>query len=349
LDIPSTAELAQNNPDLFLSRYKPPLIVDEVQYAPKLFRHLKVWIDQNRKLKGQIILTGSQKFILMKEVSESLAGRVGIVEMEPLTVSEVLQDTKLNETSILGVMDRGLFPELWQEKTRSHKEYYKSYLSTYIERDIRQLININNLLDFEKFIRICASRSGQILNKSEVAKDVGVTLKTITSWLSALEASNQIVLLQPYFENFGKRLVKSPKLYFCDTGFLMYLLSLDLESAIEYPIIGSIWETFVFNELRKQLLISSSTGQLFYYRDNQAREVDVLFVNKGRVHFIETKWTTNPDKKAMTSLHKVANDLKSRTVKKGKSFVIARNRDPIIVDDNSQIVSMLDFDFKKLL
>lgn len=343
LDIPSTADLAENNPDLFLKRYSVPLVIDEVQYAPKLFRHLKIWIDQNRNQKGQLIMTGSQKFNLMKEVSESLAGRVALLELEPLSLFELQQHEAVSPNHYPTFMVRGFFPELWKEKSRSITTYYHSYLNTYIERDVRQIVNIGNTLDFEKFIRVCAGRTGQILVKSELAKDVGVTVNTINSWLSVLEASNQILFVQPYFENFGKRLVKSPKMFFADTGLLIFLLGLDEESLLSSPLIGSLWENLVFIELRKRWLASNSTGHFWYYRDQLAREVDLLFVSRGKVHFIETKWTTSPDLRSATKIETIASDLKSKNVKRGSISIIARNKDPLKVTHDCTSYNLMDF------
>ena len=344
LDTPSTADLASSNPDMFLQKYSPPIVVDEVQYAPELFRHLKLWIDQNRSLKGQVILTGSQKFVLMKEVSDSLAGRVGFIEMEPLSIYELKHDNLINPNEVHSFLERGGFPELWKEKERNHHAFYQAYLNTYIERDVRQIINISNLLDFEKFLRICATRAGQTAVKSEIAKDVGVTVNTIQSWLSVLEASNQVVFLQPFYENFGKRLVKTPKLYFSDTGLLMHLLGLRFDDIIESAMIGPVWENLVFTELRKRLLCLNLQGQLWYYRDNVAREVDFLYVNKGKIHFIESKWTQNPDKKVAQKIEKIANDLRSKVLKKGTTNIIARNLDVMQISSQTKSYSLFDFE-----
>jgi predicted AAA+ superfamily ATPase len=342
LDVPSTADLAENNPDIFLQRYPPPVIIDEVQYAPKIFRNLKVWIDQHREVKGQILLTGSQKFTLMKEVSESLAGRVAVLELEPLSLFEILQSVPIDQLGLQAALVRGFFPELWKERHRSIAPFYSSYLSTYVERDIKQILNVGSTLDFEKFMRICAGRVGQLLVKSEIAKDVGVTVKTVSSWFSVLEASNQIVLVQPYFENFGKRLVKSPKLYFADTGFLIYLLGLDEESIIDSPFIGALWENLVFIEMKKRILASLSGGQIYFYRDNMAREVDFLFVNQGKVNFIECKWSMSPDSAQAAKIEAVARDLNSRSVRRGNSFIIARNRDPFKLGQDTLVTSIFD-------
>jgi len=344
LDLPSAAEFAEQNPDLFLKKYPPPLIVDEVQYAPKIFRNLKVWIDQNRDLKGQIILTGSQKFILMKEISDSLAGRIGIVELEGLSLFEIQKEQKINNTDLPEILERGFFPELWKEKDRDYNSYYQSYLNTYLERDIRQIINVVNILDFEKFLRILASRTGQILEKSSLAKDVGVRLNTINSWLSVLEASNQIVILMPYFENFGSRSIKSPKFFFSDVGFCMYLLGLDQQTVIDSMMIGHLWENLVFTELRKRNLAHQKLGQFWYYRDSQGREVDLIFVHDGVADFIETKWSTKPDLKSAKIIEDISQRLKSKVVKAGRRTIISRTNDQYAVIEGVETSSIFEYE-----
>jgi len=343
LDIPSTAKFAEENPDLFLEKYPPPLIIDEVQYAPEIFRNLKVWIDKNRDLKGQLILTGSQKFNLMKEVSDSLAGRVGLIELEPLSIFELSKKEKFSNQNLPEMLERGFYPELWKERTRSSFQYYQSYLNTYLERDVRQIINITSLLDFEKFLRLLATRVGQTLDKSSLSKDVGVKVNTINSWLSVLEASNQIVFLQPYYENFGSRLIKSPKFFFSDVGFCVYLLGLSKASLLDSSVLGSLWENLVFAELRKRNLANMHQGQFWFYRDSLAREVDLLYVNQGKVHFIETKWSARPEEKIGLLLERISSQLKSRSVKKGTLTIISRVQDPYKVTGEALATSIFDY------
>ncbi len=330
LDLPSDAEMAENDPEAFLTRNKPPLIIDEAQYAPAIFRHLKMAIDKNRDLKGQYLLTGSQKFNLMKEVSDSLAGRCAWLELESLSIKEIVQKTdyqflKLDE--VCRGLTRGFLPELWANQELDQTVYYRSYLATYLERDVRQILNITSLRDFERFIRVCAARTGQILNKSDMAKDVGVTLNTINQWLSVLEASNQITLLEPYFQNIGKRVVKSPKLYFNEIGLLSFLLNLKPDNVAESPFIGHLWENFVFSELNKKIKNQADGGTLWFYRDNQNNEVDFLWEHDNRLDFMEVKWTQKPSEKAYKSLLKVYKlFLKANMphLKIGNSYILCR-------------------------
>ncbi len=303
LDLPSLAEQAENDPDLFLAQHPTPLVVDEVQYAPKLFRHLKSKIDSNRHQMGQVILTGSQKFTLMKEVSDSLAGRAAVVNLENVSSQELKLGAEDDWTKILV---RGFYPELWRQREMSPTAFYASYLASYLERDVRQILNVHSLRDFERFIRACAARSAQLLNMSDLARDVGIKPQTARDWLSVLEASNQITLLEPYFENIGKRIVKSPKLYLNDPGMLCFLLALDEQALASTPLIGAIWETYVFAEFRKYISTINFPASLWYYRDDQGREVDFILLAHGKINFFECKWTESPDNHWISKINEVA-------------------------------------------
>jgi predicted AAA+ superfamily ATPase len=308
LDIPSTAALAANSPEEFLARYPTPLLVDEVQYAPELFRHIKVVIDQRRHTMGQFILTGSQKFTLMAHVADSLAGRCALVELATLSVAEIASSGTLLATYAQQVqcLIRGTFPELWRDPDIPSDAFYQSYLATYLERDVRQLLNVGSLRDFERFLRACAVRSGQLLNKSDLSRDVGVSQPTINTWLAVLEASNQIALLEPFFANVGKRLVKSPKLYVLEPGLLCFLLGITPANFETSPFIGMLWESFVFAELRKLQQLLSPQASLFFYRDQQNREVDFLWVSAGYITLMEARWTEHPRREDGATMENVA-------------------------------------------
>ena len=330
LDLYSEAELAEQQPEQFLQQHPPPLLVDEVQYAPKLFRHVKVAVDANRARKGQFILTGSQKFSLMKEVSDSLAGRCAILELEGVAYEEVKDvfDAVVHSQSLEVVLARGMFPELWANSDIPAHDFYRSYLASYLERDVRQILNVTSLRDFERFIRACAARSGQLLNKTELARDVGVSQKTITDWLSVLEASNQIALLEPYFGNVGKRLVKTPRLFFCDPGLLCFLLGLSEDSLPSYHGLGHIWETFVYAELRKLKEVFAIESSLWFYRDSLAREVDFVLARGGKLSLFEVKWTEIPTRRDVATLEAVAQTL-GAMVKENVVLCHTRTRFPI--------------------
>ena len=332
LDLPAEAQLAEEDPRTFLLRHPPPLLVDEVQYAPRLFRHLKVEIDGRRDANGQFILTGSQKFSLMKEVSDSLAGRCGALELEGLSIEElgdVFHDHERRE-GIAAVLARGFMPQLWKDPGLRPADYFGSYQATYLERDVRQLLNVSSLRDFGRFMRAAAVRSGQLLNRTELSRDVGISNKTATEWLSVLQASNQITLLEPYFTNLGKRLVKTPKLYFNDVGLLCFLLGLNRDSVTDSYLIGSIWETFLFSELRKYLSVTAPEASVWFYRD-QSREADFVIEKDARVTLAEAKWKELPARGDFRQLLAVQALFRSARLpamvlcRTGQSFPVARD------------------------
>src|ERR1700678_1776587 len=293
LDLPTEAEQAEKEPERFLQRNPPPVIIDEAQYAPGLFRHLKAAVDAHRTRNGQFLLTGSQKFTLMKKVSESLAGRADIAELETLSFAEIQE--ALPQTAIDTAVVRGGFPELYANPDIDSTAFYNSYLATYLERDVRSLTNVGSLRDFERFLRACALRSANLLNKADLARDIGIAPSTANHWLSMLEASGQVVLLEPWFSNRTKSMVKSPKLYLADSGLLCALLNIQSEEALrQSPAVGAVWETFVFAQLRARERRAGRAGGLFFWRD-RTREVDFVVDAGGRLELFEAKWTELPD------------------------------------------------------
>jgi predicted AAA+ superfamily ATPase len=292
LDLPTEAEQAEKEPGAFLRRNPPPVIIDEVQYAPKLFRHLKIAVDAERSRPGQFLVTGSQKLTLMRGVSESLAGRADIVELETLSLSEIL--AVLPAANLESAIVRGGFPELNANPEIEAAAFYNSYIATYLERDVRSLSNVGSLRDFERFLRACALRSGNLLNKADLARDVGISPSTANQWLSILEASGQVVMLEPWFSNRTKSIVKSPKLYLADSGLLCALLNVRSEDALrQSPSVGAIWETFVFAQLRHRERRAGRAGSLFFWRD-RTREVDFLVEAAGHLELFEARWTELP-------------------------------------------------------
>ena len=305
LDLPTEAEQAEKEPRAFLERHPPPVIIDEVQYAPGLFRHLKAEVDAKRAANGQFLLTGSQKFSLMKNVSESLAGRADIMELETLSFAEIR--AALPETDLETAIVRGGFPELYANPDIDPVAFYNSYLATYLERDVRALANVGSLRDFERFLRACALRSANLLNKADLARDVGISPSTANQWLSMLETSGQAMLLEPWFSNRTKSLVKSPKLYIADTGLLCALLNIRTVSDLrDSPAVGAIWETFVFAQLRARERLAGRTRSLFFWRD-RSREVDFVVDVGGSLELLEAKWTELPDTGDIANLEFVRN------------------------------------------
>ncbi len=292
LDIPLNARQASDGGDFFLDAHEAPLIIDEIQYAPELFRQIKRRIDQQRQLTGQYLITGSQKFSLMKGVSESLAGRIAILNLHSLSIKELARHYNVspNAHQILEWMVKGGYPEIY-EHNLDHSQYFGDYIVTYIERDVRQLINIRHIREFDLFMRLLALRSGQIFSMSRIATEVGVSTHTIKSWIGVLEASNIIYLLKPYYRNFGKRLIKSPKLYFLDTGLLCYLANIQsTEALINNPLLGSFFETFALGQLIRNLHSEGKADEVYYFRDKDGREVDFLIPTGNLLNLYECKW-----------------------------------------------------------
>ncbi len=327
LDLPTEAEQAERAPEAFLRRHPAPAIIDEVQYAPTLFRHLKAVVDANRRSNGQYLLTGSQKFTLMKGVSESLAGRADIVQLEMLSLAEIGQ--ALPDTGVESAIVRGGFPELHANPEIDCVAFHNSYLATYLERDVRSLANVGSLRDFERFLRACALRSANLLNKADLARDVGIAPSTANQWLSVLEASGQIVLLEPWFSNRTKSIIKSPKLYLADTGLLCALLNVLSEAALrESPSAGAIWETFAFAQLRHRERRAGRAGSLFFWRD-RTREVDFVVDAGGRLELFEAKWTELPSAGDVTNLSFVRDVVGASRVLGGGVICRARNGFPL--------------------
>jgi predicted AAA+ superfamily ATPase len=328
LDLPTEAEQAEKDPGTFLQRHPPPVIIDEVQYAPGLFRHLKAAVDANRTRNGQFLLTGSQKFALMKNVSESLAGRADIIELETLSFAEIR--AALPKTRIETALVRGGFPELYANRDIDPAAFYSSYLATYLERDVRSLANVGSLRDFERFLRACALRSANLLNKADLARDVGIAPSTANHWLSMLEASGQIALLEPWFSNRTKSIVKSPKIYLTDTGLLCALLNVRPEDSLsKSPSIGALWETFVFAQLRDRGRRAGRTGGLFFWRD-RTREVDFVADSGGRLELYEAKWTELPGTGETVNLNFVRDIVGKARVARAAVVCRARNSFPMV-------------------
>jgi uncharacterized protein len=348
LDVASDGDMAENSPQQFLEKYPPPVVIDEVQYAPGVFRNLKVAIDRHRQRKGQFILTGSQSFVLMQNVSDSLAGRCAILELESLCCDEIAEafDLKPDYPTLLRFLHLGTFPELWADHVESRESFYQAYLQSYLERDLRQIINVTRLRDFDRFLRSCAARAGQVLNQAELARDVGISPATAGQWLSALQAGNIIVLLEPYFTNIGKRLAKSPKLYFTETGLLCYLLAVSRDNLDRSPALGAIWENFIFAELRRYLHWFALPYRAYYYRDQQSREIDFL-VDCGLIlQLLEVKWTERPEKSDVRTMHQIAALMakaKPYPIRVARQGVICRTSMDYPIDQQSEAIHWFRF------
>jgi predicted AAA+ superfamily ATPase len=287
LEHPPTRTLALNDPDRFLSQYTKGLIIDEAQRAPELFSYIQVVVDKKKKM-GQYILSGSQNFSLIENISQSLAGRVVLVNLLPFSYKEMMEG-KIKIKNSEQLIFKGAYPAIYDRKI-SPAVYYSSYLNTYVERDVRQLVNVQNLSLFESFIKLLAGRVGQLLNLSELGNSLGVDHKTIKKWLSVLETSYIVYFVQPYHSNFNKRLVKTPKLYFYDTGLACNLLGIDDEKQlITHWAKGALFENMVINELLKERMNKGIKPQFYFWRDAQGNEVDLLIQEKGTTTAVEIK------------------------------------------------------------
>lgn len=284
LENPDLRQFAREDPRGFLSNYPDGAILDEVQRVPELFSYLQQILDEKEQ-NGSFILTGSNNFLLNSNISQSLAGRVGYLFLLPLDIGEINPGANMSNQLIF----KGGYPEIYQ-KDIDPKKYYDNYIRTYVERDVRLLKNITDLYTFERFLRLCAGRTGQLLNMSSLAADVGVDVKTIGSWLGVLEASFIAFRLYPYHENYNKRIVKMPKLYFYDTGLASALMGIeDVSQLTIHPLRGGLFENLVVVDFLKRLYNNGKQNNLYFWRDNIGNEVDLLIKKGANRYPVEIK------------------------------------------------------------
>jgi predicted AAA+ superfamily ATPase len=285
LEDPIERSFAMEDPKGFLARFSKGAIFDEAQRWPDLFSHLQGLVDEDRR-PGRFVLTGSQQFGLMAGITQSLAGRVGMTRLLPLSLEEIPVGKEGNPDTM---MLRGGYPALYSGNV-SPADWFASYVATYLERDVRQVLEVKDLTVFQRFLRLCAGRTGQLLNLSALAGEAGISHTTARSWISVLESSDIVHLLPPYHRNFGKRLVKSPKLYFVDVGLACWLLGIRSEEVLEtHPARGALFETLVIGEFLKARLNRGLPADLYFWRDNNGLEADLLFESGGRLQMVEIK------------------------------------------------------------
>jgi predicted AAA+ superfamily ATPase len=318
---------AKTDPKGFLSSYDLPVFIDEIQYAPELFSYIKMLVDSSDK-RGTVWMSGSQAFDLMQGVTESLAGRAGILDMLGFSIYETENKGKLqkpflpkkNRKSVLTkktpkntfkIIWQGSFPDVVSKNEKGRQRFYDSYIRTYIERDVRKIINISNEASFIKFLKVSAARTGQELNLTDIAKDVDISVNTAKSWLSILRTSGLAYLLQPYFKNVAKRLVKTPKLYWTDTGLAAYLAGWTTAQSLETGIAaGAFFETFAISEIIKSYYNNGYNPSMYYFRDSNGNEIDLLIEQDNKFYPIEIKKTSTPrnaDIKAFADFAKMEN------------------------------------------
>lgn len=331
LEPPDVRASVVEDPRAFLEMYPPPVIFDEVQYAPGLFPYIKEKIDADRHKSGQYLLTGSQNLLLMEKVTESLAGRAAILRLLPLSRREVegrpllplpwesgrgeSSEKHLSFQSLWENFLRGGYPELAANPDRDSNLWHASYVQTYLERDVRNLRQIGDLSQFQNFLRTLAARSAQLLNLTDVARDLGVAVNTIKAWVSVLEATYQVIVLRPYFANVGKRLVKTPKVYFTDVGTLCYLTGLkDPEHAASGPMGGAIMETAVLSEIVKTFVHRGIEPHVYFWRTIAGAEVDIVVEGGGKVVPIEIKLSATPRPAMASAIKTLQKDLEGTSM-----------------------------------
>ncbi len=316
LDDPLVLALAKDDPALFMQRFKPPVVIDEIQYAPALLPYIKMEVDQHH-IPGAFWLTGSQQFHLMNAVTESLSGRVGVVNIlamsrreisgqglsvEPFIptaylLSSYQSDHAISLEDLYRIIWRGSFPAIALSKEMDRDLFFSSYVQTYLQRDVRDLARVSDEMAFLRFLRAAAARSGQLLNITDMARDADVSVNTGKSWLSILQSSGIVYLLEPYHSNVTKRLIKAPKLYFLDTGLCAYLTEWSSPQTLEAGAMsGAFLETWVISEILKTWLHNGLRPPFYYYRDKDQKEIDLLIVRDGTIYPIEIKKSASPTK-----------------------------------------------------
>ena len=326
LETPDVRTAALEDPRGFLEVFSPPVIFDEMQYAPDLLLYIKERIDVNRDQTGQYLLTGSQNLLLAEKISESLAGRAAMLRLLPLSHREAENrpyhplpwesngptkfKTKITYRKLWYSFLRGNYPELVANPDRDISLWHSSYVQTYLERDVRTIRQVGDLSQFQIFLRTLAARSAQLLILSDLARDLGIAINTVKSWISVLEATYQIFVIRPYFANIGKRLVKTPKVYFTDVGTLCYLSGLkDQDHAAAGPLGGAIVETAVLAEVMKTFTHRGIDPQIYFWRTSTGTEVDIVVEISGKLIPIEVKHSATPQPAMATSIKSFQHDL----------------------------------------
>lgn len=353
LDDLNERNLAKTDPEMFLQLHKPPILIDEVQYAPELFAYIKIHVDKYHNA-GDFWLAGSQVFKLMSGIQESLAGRVAVLSLTSLSQAEICggemqpftldieelsarrkERTKADTGVIFDRIFRGSMPAIVSEKNSNSQIFYSSYLTTYIERDVRELSDAIDSLKFLHFITAVAARCGQILNIAEIARDADINQKQAKNWLGVLETLGLIFYLHPYSNTMLKRLVKTPKLYFYDTGLVCYLTKWSSAETLQSGAMnGAILENYVVAEIRKTYLNCGKDPYMYYYRDKDAREIDIILEHDGVLNPIEIKKSANPG----SELIKVFKLLDKSSAKRSKGAVVCMKPELSAIDRENYII-----------
>ncbi len=343
-DDPLLIDFFLNDPKGFINEYDNRVIMDEVQRVPEIFSYLKMEVDKDRENYGKYVITGSGRFSLMKNVSESLAGRIGLLSLLPFQYHEIPE--KLRDKQML----YGSYPELVTREYRYNSEWFASYVNTYIERDVRNLFNIGNLRDFQRLLNLLAAQCSQELNMSHLSKELGVSVKTVQNWISILEASYIIFLLPAYYNNLGKRIIKRPKLYFYDTGLICYLTGITNSALLEKgPLAGPIFENYVIAEIKKTGDHLNKHEKLYYLRASSGLEIDLIIENpqENRIQFIEIKNNSTPKYRMIENIKRIIS-YKGTGVTKQEGFLLYRGKETGKFTDSIAYLNYKDF-FKRIV
>lgn len=365
LDDPDVRYLAKNDPGLFMQRYKPPVLIDEIQYATELLPYIKMAVDRTKR-NGDFWLTGSQSFVMMENVSESLAGRVGIINLLGLSTSEIygnrssvfttdpeklmerIQEVKkIDLSELYDRIFKGSMPRLYAEDNIDLETYYRSYIDTYLKRDIRDMTQVADEMAFYNFLTVVAARTAKPVVYEEIANESGISAPTAKKWLSILMSSQIVALVQPYHNNILKRVTKMPLLHFLDTGLCAYLLKWGNPQALEKGAMsGAFFESYVFSEIYKSYLNAGKEPPIYYYRDKDKKEIDLLIYENGTLYPIEIKKSASPGKEAIKHfkvLNPVAepekfSQLSKTKVNIGTGAVVCMANDLLPIDENNWYV-----------
>jgi len=352
LDDPVAREMAKSDPALFIERYSPPVLIDEIQYAPQLFPYIKMYIDEQKRA-GAFWMTGSQMFHMMKNVTESLAGRVAVIQMFGLSQSELANTENTpfigGHEAMLQRMNSRKPQKLDEVYARIHgggmpavctgetewEIFYSSYLNAYLQRDIKDLAQVGDETAFMRFMTACAARTSRMVNYADMAKDVDISAPTAKQWLSILVSSGIIALIQPYFNNVLKRAIKAPNMYFMDTGLCAYLTRWDSAKTLEVSAMsGAFFETYAVSEILKSYYNAGKRPPVYYYRDTEGKEIDLLLERNGTLYPIEIKKSANPGKEAVRHFSVI----EKTNLLRGEGSVVCLYRDVMPVNKNDWIV-----------
>ena len=343
-DDPVGRAKCQEDPKLFLDNLEENVILDEIQYVPKILSYIKMAIDEDRKKTGRFIITGSQQFNLIKDLGDTLAGRAALLTLLPFNYLEIRNTVKTTNAENIFIRSclRGSYPELMVSPKIDPSEWYAGYMQTYLERDVRGLHNVGNLSEFQRFIQLLAARCAQTINLSSYASDLGVAVNTIKNWLSILAASQIIFFLYPYYRNIGKRLIKSPKIYFNDCGLISYLTGLKTkEHILSGPLAGHLFENYVVSETNKILTGKGDVPRLYYIRTSKGEEIDLIIEKESRLYPYEIKLTKTPRRAMFAAIENLGSQIKGIDIAAGGLICLIKDKFPLTKNINA--FNMIDY------